>query len=96
MRATDPSEEKFLQKFKRLPESRRTQVLDFIDFLARKKLPQSSGGAAYAASLDALRLKIRERGSLIRGKSKNQVIKKLRAARESIWKEEYADHFGQQ
>lgn len=96
MKATHSSEEKFLQKFKKLPESRKTQVLDFIDFLARKKHPQSSEGYAYAASLEALRLKIREKGGLITGKSKDQVIKKLRATRETLWNEEYADRFGQQ
>ncbi len=96
MKATHPSEEKFLQKFKKLPESKKAQVLHFIDFLVRKKHPQSSEGNAYAARLEALRLKIRERGGILTGKSKDQVVKKLRAARETIWKEDYADHFGQQ
>jgi hypothetical protein len=96
MKKTHPSEEKFLQKFKKLPEVRKTQVLDFIDFLARKKPPQSSEGDAYAASLEALRLKIRDKGGLVIGKRKDQVIKKLRAARETIWKEDYAGRFGQQ
>ena len=36
MKTTHPSEEKFIQKFKKLPEGRKTQVLDFIDFLARR------------------------------------------------------------
>ena len=96
MKATHPSEEKFLQKFKKLPEGRKTQVLDFIDFLAKKKLPQSREGDAYTTSLEALRSKIREKGGLLTGKSKDQVIKKLRATRETIWKEDYADHFRQQ
>ncbi len=96
MKATHLPEERFFQKFKKLPESRKTQVLDFIDFLARKKPSQPSKGDAYAASLETLRLKIREKGSLIRRKSKDQLIKKLRATRETIWKEDYADHFGQQ
>jgi len=87
MKTTHPSEEKFIQKFKRLPEGRKTQVLDFIDFLARKKPPQSSEGDAYAASLEALRLKIREKRGLVIGKRKDQVIKKLRATRETIWKD---------
>ena len=47
------------------------------------------------ANLEALRMKIRERGGLITGKSKDQVIKELRAIRENLWKEDYADHFGQ-
>jgi hypothetical protein len=55
-----------------------------------------SEGDAYAASLEALRLKIREKGGLVIGKRKDQVIKKLRATRETIWKEDYADRFGQQ
>jgi len=96
MKTTHPSEEKFLQKYNKLPESRKTQVLDFIDFLARKKPPQSSEGDAYAASLEALRSRIRAKGGLITGKTKHQVIKRLRASREAIWKEDYADHFGQQ
>ena len=54
-----------------------------------------SEGDAYAGSLEALRLKIREKGGLITGKSKEEVIKKLRATRETLWKEDYADRFGQ-
>ncbi len=96
MKATHPIEQEFLQKFKKLPEGRKTQVLDFIDFLARKKSKESSEGESYAANLEALRLKIRQRGGLLRGKSKDQVIKKLRATREQVWKEDYASHFGQQ
>ncbi len=96
MKATHLSEEKLVEKFKKLSESRKAQVLDFIDFLARKKSPPSSEGDAYAASLEALRLKIREKGGLIKRRSRDQVIKKLRATRGSIWKEVYADHFGQQ
>ena len=96
MKSTHPSDEKFLQKFKKLPETRKTQVLDFLDFLARKKPPQPSEGDVYAANLEALRMKIRERGGLITRKSKDQVVKKLRATRKTIWKEDYADHFGQQ
>jgi hypothetical protein len=89
MKATQFSEDKLLQKFKKLPESRKIQVLDFIDFLARKKVLQSSEGDAYAASLESLRLKIREKGGIIGGRSKAQVVKKLRASRETIWKESF-------
>jgi Protein of unknown function (DUF2281) len=96
MKTTPLSEEKIFEKFKKLPESRKIQVLDFIDFLARKRPQPSSEGDAYAASLEALRLKIRARGGLITGKSNHEVIKRLRATRETIWKENYADHFGQQ
>ena len=96
MKTNHLSEEKILQKYKKLPESRKIQVLDFIDFLARKKPPQPSEGDAYAAALEALRLKIRARGGLIKGKTKHQVIKRLRATRETIWKEGLCDHFGQQ
>jgi len=94
MKTTELGEGKILQKFKKLPENRKIQVLDFIDFLARKKPQSSNEGDGYAASLEALRLKIRARGGLITGKSKDQVIKRLRATREAIWKENYADHFG--
>ena len=96
MKATQRSEEKVLQKFKKLPESRKAQVLDFIDFLAKRKSPPSNEGDTYAANLEALRLKIREKGGLIRERGKGQLIKKLRATRENLWKENYAGHFGQQ
>ena len=96
MKTTHPSEEKILQKFRKLPDDRKWEVLDFIDFLTRRKHPPSSEGEAYAASLEALRFKIREKGGLIAGKSKDQVIKKLRATRETLWKENYVDRFGQQ
>jgi hypothetical protein len=96
MKATHPSEEKFLQKFRKLPEDRKSEVLDFIDFLSRRKGAPVTEGDAYGANLEALRMKIRERGGLITGKSKDQVIKKLRATRETLWKEDYADRFGQQ
>ncbi len=96
MKAIHPSEEKFLQKFRKLPLDRKSEVLDFIDFLSRKKHAPVSEGDAYGANLEALRRKIRERGGLITGKSKDEVIKKLRATRETLWKEDYADRFGQQ
>jgi hypothetical protein len=96
MKATHPSEEKFLRKFRKLPENRKSEVLDFIDFLSRKKGGSVPQGDTYGANLEALRMKIRERGGLITGKNKEQVIKELRATREAIWKEDYADHFGQQ
>ena len=96
MKATHPSEEKFLQKFRKLPEDRKSEVLDFIDFLSRRKAAPVTEGDAYAVNLEGLRMKIRERGGLLTGKSTDQVIKKLRATRETIWKEDYADRFGQQ
>jgi len=96
MKATHPSEDKILLKFRKLPEYRKSEVLDFIDFLSRKKHTAAGEGNAYAASLEALRMKIREKGGLITGKSKDQVVKKLRATRETLWKEDYADRFGQQ
>jgi hypothetical protein len=95
MKATHPPEDKVLQKFRKLPEHRKSEVLDFIDFLSRKKHEPAGEGDAYAASLEALRMKIREKGGLITGKSKDQVIKKLRTTRETLWKENYADRFGQ-
>ena len=95
MKKTHPSEEKFLQKFRKLPEDRKSEVLDFIDFLSRKKTAPVNEGDAYGAKLKALRTKIRKRGGVITGKSKDQVIKKLRATRETLWKEDYADRFGQ-
>jgi hypothetical protein len=96
MKATHPSEDKLLEKFRKLPEDRKSEVLDFMDFLAGKKPPKLTEGDAYAASLAALRFKIREKGGLIAGKGKDQVIRKLRTARETLWKDDYADRFGQQ
>ncbi len=96
MKATRPAEDKLLQKFRKLPEDRKSEVLDFMDFLTRRKPPKLTEGDAYAASLEALRFKIREKGSLIAGKGKNQVIRKLRTTRKTLWKDDYADRFGQQ
>jgi hypothetical protein len=96
MKATHPSENKLLQKFRKLPEHRKLEVLDFMDFLTRRKRPKLTEGDTYAASLEALRLKIREKGGLIAGKGKDQVIRKLRTTRETLWKDDYADRFGQQ
>ena len=95
MKATHSLEEKFLRQFRKLPEDRKSEVLDFIDFLSRRKAAPVTEGKPYGENLEALRMKIRERGGLITGKSKNQVIKELRAIREPLWKEDYADHFGQ-
>ena len=95
MKTPHPTEEKFLQKFKKLSEDRKSEVIDFIDFLSRKKQSPASEGDGYEANLEALRLKIREKGGIITGRSKEQVIKKLRATRETLYKEDYADRFGQ-
>lgn len=94
MEATQALDKKVLQKFRKLPDDRKMQVLDFIEFLARKKREPQSEGDAYAASLETLRLKIREKGGLFVGKSKDQLIEELRATRESLWDEDYARHFG--
>ncbi|MFP3911400.1 MAG: DUF2281 domain-containing protein [Desulfobacteraceae bacterium] len=96
MEATQALDKKVLQKFRELPDDRKMQVLDFIEFLARKNREPQSEGDAYAASLETLRLKIREKGGLFVGKSKDQLIEELRATRESLWDEDYAGHFGQQ
>ncbi len=95
MKATHSLEEKFLRKFRKLPVDRKAEVLDFIDLLSRRKAESVTEGGAYEANLEVLRMKIRERGGLITGKSKDQVIKELRETRETLWKEGYADHFGQ-
>jgi hypothetical protein len=96
MEATQPLDKKLLQKFRKLPDDRKIQVLDFIEFLAKRKRPPLSEGDAYAESLETLRLKIREKGGLFVGKKKDQVIQELRATRERLWDEDYAGHFGQQ
>ena len=95
MKATHPLEEKFLRKFRKLPEDRKSEVLDFIDFLSRRKAAPANEGDAYEEKLGVIRMKIREGGGLITGKSKEQVIKQLRATRETLWKKDYADHFRQ-
>ena len=94
MKATHHLEEKFLRKFRKLRADRKSEVLDFICFLSRKKAVSVIERDAHGANLEALRMKMRERGGLITGKTKDQVIKELRATRETLWKEDYADHFG--
>ena len=95
MKATHSLEEKFLLKFRKLSKDRKSEVLDFIEFLSIRKVVPLTEGDAYNANLEALRTKIRERGGGITGKSKDQVIEELRATRETLWKDDYADHFGQ-
>jgi hypothetical protein len=95
MEATQPLDKQLIEEFSKLPDQRKMQVLDFIDFLATKKPQPLSEGDAYEASLETIRLKMREKGGLFVGKSKNQIIEELRATRESLWDEDYAGHFGQ-
>jgi Protein of unknown function (DUF2281) len=50
MKATHPSEEKFLRKFRKLPDDRKSEVLDFIDFLTRRRgasVPQGKSGTLF-------------------------------------------------
>ena len=89
------SEEKIIRKLRKLPEDRKLQVLDFVEFLSKKGRPVTKEGDAYGTNLETLRLKIRERGGLFAGQSSSQIIERLRATREEVWKEDYADHFGQ-
>ncbi len=93
----DEYEEKILLKLRELPEDKRAEVLDFMDFL-RTRLVSSKEkeGEEYSYYLATLRKKIRDRGGLGLGKTKDEKIQKLRDGRESVWKENYENHFGHQ
>jgi hypothetical protein len=93
----DEYEEKILLKFRELPGGKRTEVLDFIDFLrAQSVLKSEKEGEKYSHYLETLRKKIRDRGGLKLGKTREDRMLKLKDTRETIWKENYANRFGHQ
>ena len=94
----DQHEEKILLKLRELPEEKRIEVLDFIDFLRASQIgsDRKKEGEEYAYYLGTLREKIRDRGGLNLGKTKEERIQKLKRTRELVWKEDYENHFGHQ
>jgi hypothetical protein len=93
----DEYEEKILLKFRELPGGKREEVLDFIDFLrAQSVLKKEKEGEEYSHYLETLRKKIRDRGGLKLGKTREDRMLKLKDTRESLWKENYANRFGHQ
>ena len=89
------NEEKFILKLRELPEEKRVEVLDFIDFLRISKvgLNGKREGEEYSYYLATLRKKIQDRGGLGSGKTKEEILQELRKTRETVWKENYEDHF---
>lgn len=89
------NEEKIILKLRELPEEKRVEVIDFIDFLRRSILSpkRKIKGEEYSYYLAELRIKIQNRGGLGLGKSKEEVLEKLRKTREKVWKEDYENHF---
>jgi len=93
----DEYEEKILLKLRGLPEDKRVEVLDFMDFLRSRTVSRGEEeGEEYSYYLATLREKIRDRGGLGLGKTKYEKIEKLRDTRESVWKDNYENHFGHQ
>lgn len=94
----DAHEEKILLKLRELPKEKRVEVLDFIDFLRAYQISskRENEGKEYSYYLATLRKKIRARGGLGLGKTQEERLQKLRRIRESVWKEDYENHFRHQ
>ena len=95
---TDQHEEKILLKLRELPEQKRVEVLNFIDFLRVSQVSpkREKEGEEYSYYLATLRKNIRARGGLGLGKTQEVRLQKLRRTRESTWKENYENHFRHQ
>jgi hypothetical protein len=89
------NEEKILVKLKELSEEKKKNVLDFIDFLkCVSKIPKGKRESEeYSYWLEELRKKIELRGGLYPGKTEEEILQDLRRTRETIWNEDYEDHF---
>jgi len=93
----DQNEEKILLKLRELPEDKRAEVLDFLDFLRFRIISRrQEEGQEYSYYLAILRQKIRDRGGLELGKTREERIQKLRDTRDSVWKDNYENRFGHQ
>ena len=93
----DQREEKILLKLRELPENKMAEVLDFVDFLRTRIVSRrEKEGEEYSYYLAALRKKIQGRGGLAPGKTQEKRLEKLRRTRESVWKEDYKNHFRHQ
>ena len=93
----DQREEKILLKLRELPENKMAEVLDFVDFLRTRIVSRiEKEGEEYSYYLATLRKKIQDRGGLAQGKTQEKRLEKLRRIRESVWKEDYENHFRHQ
>lgn len=93
----DQREEKILLKLRELPENKMAEVLDFVDFLRTRIVSRiEKEGEEYSYYLATLRKKIQDRGGLAQGKTQEKRLEKLRRNRESVWKEDYENHFRHQ
>jgi hypothetical protein len=93
----DQREEKILLKLRELPENKMAEVLDFVDFLRTRIVSRiEKEGEEYSYYLATLRKKIQDRGGLAQGKTQEKRLEKLRRTRESVWKEDYENHFRHQ
>lgn len=93
----DQREGEILLKLRELPEDKMAEVLDFVDFLRTRIVSRrEKEGEEYSYYLAALRKKIRDRGGLALGKTQEKRLEKLRHTRESVWKENYENHFRHQ
>ena len=93
----DQREEKILLKLRELPENKMAEVLDFVDFLRTRIVSRrEKEGEEYSYYLATLRKKIQNRGGLAPGKTQEKRLEKLRRTRESVWKEDYENHFRHQ
>lgn len=90
------SEEEIIFKLRELPEAKKIEVLDFIDFLkaSRENQKERREGERFSYYLEKLRKKIQARGGLELGKTENEILRKLRKTRQKIWKEDYENYFG--
>lgn len=88
----DKSEEKIIFRLRELPEEKKSEVLDFINFLRTSRIKEKKGDE-FSYYLEKLRKKIKEHGGLKLGKTKDEILQKLRETREIVWKENYEDHF---
>ena len=93
----DQREEKIHLKLRELPENKMAEVLDFVDFLRTRIVSRrEKEGEEYSYYLATLRKKIQDRGGLAPGKTQEKRLEKLRRTRESVWKEDYENHFRHQ
>lgn len=90
----DQREEKILLKLRELPENKMAEVLDFVDFLRTRIVSRrEKEGEEYSYYLATLRKKIQDRGGLAMRKTQEKMLEELRRTRESVWKENYENHF---
>lgn len=88
----DKSEEKIIFRLRELPEEKKSEVLDFINFLRTSRIKEKKGDK-FSYYLERLRKKIHEHGGLKLGKTKDEILQKLRETRKMVWKEKYENHF---